>query len=132
LKKEAEESKQITEMTEVNTEPKEKIVIVETNEYDDSSKRTPSTITIMTSPSNGFKVIKANDKLGDYNQLDVTGKSHNMLSQSNFNINSTFNSERCGDNVFYTANENKVKVVERLQTPNKLSCFSRVMSCFKK
>ena len=138
LKKEGvEESKPVETVESVNTVAKDEIsVIPETSEYDDSSKRAPSTI--MTSPCKskevGYKVTKANDKLGDYNQLDVTGKSLNTLNQSNFNINSTFNSERCGDNILYTSPnvENKVKVVDRLETPNKLSCFRRVMRCFKK
>jgi hypothetical protein len=137
-KKEAvEESKSSETHESVHSVVKNDIsVIPETSEYDDSSRRPPSTI--MTSPSKSkevcYKVNNVNDKLGDYNQLDLTGKSLSTLNQSNLNINSTFNSERCGDNILYTSSkvENKVKVVDRLQTPNKLSCFRRLLRCFKK
>ncbi len=139
-KEHVEEHKPIENEVTINTVVNEQIsVIQEISEYDDTSKRVQDTF--VNSPckskqSNemGFKVNKPNDGLGDYNQLDVTGKSLGNFNQSNLNIHSTFNSERCGDNILYTSpnDDKKVKVVNQLQTPNKLSCFSRLIECFKK
>jgi hypothetical protein len=126
-KENTEECKNIKTEESVETVVKDKIsVIQETREYEDTSKREQNTVISspcksMQSNDIGFK-IKGSDKLGYY-ELDDTGKSMCNLSRTNLNI-TTFNSER--------ETENKVKVVNKLETTNKLSCFKRLLRCFKK
>lgn len=124
-KENTEESKKELPIEEcLETVVKENIsVIQETSEYEDTSKRVEETIVSSSCKSEiGYK-IKDSDKLGDYNQLNNTVKSISTLAQGTLNIN-TMNSDREG--------ENKVKVVNKLETPNKLSCYSRLFRCFKK
>jgi hypothetical protein len=127
-KENTEECKNIETEESVDTVVKDKIsVIQETSEYEDTSKRAQDTV--ISSPCKSkqsneivFKIIKSNDNLG-YNKLNDTGKSMCSLSQSNLNI-TTSNSDR--------ETENKVQVVNKLETPNKLNCFKRLLKCFKK
>jgi hypothetical protein len=135
-KEKIEESKSCETEESVDTVVQDKISIInETSEYDDTSKRIQDNVVSSPCKKSNEVGYKVDNKtvLGDYNQLDDTGKSMS-LNQSSFIINSTFDSEICGHNVMYTSPNvgDKVKSVKKLQNTAKLSCFVRLISYFKK